>query len=98
MTMPRALVPAAFAAVLLRQFDAVAFDLIHRADMDTIGPDNFHTFLIDDLPTTVCVEPSSGHAQLRPLRGVLDGAVGHWGSTDSRPELPAAVRALRSQG
>ena len=36
---------AAFAAVLLRHLDAAAFDLIDRADVDTVGPDNFHMFL-----------------------------------------------------
>jgi hypothetical protein len=35
---------AAFAAVLLRQLDAAAFDLVDRADMDAIDPDDFHKF------------------------------------------------------
>jgi len=34
-----------FAAVLLRQLDAVAFDPVHRANVDTIGSDDFHMFL-----------------------------------------------------
>jgi hypothetical protein len=36
---------AAFSAVLLRQLDAIAFDPVDRADMDAIGPDDFHVFL-----------------------------------------------------
>jgi hypothetical protein len=33
---------ASLAAVLFSQLDAVAFNLINRANMDTIGPDYFH--------------------------------------------------------
>jgi hypothetical protein len=35
----------ALAAIPLRQLDAPAFDLVHRANMDPVGADHFHMFL-----------------------------------------------------
>jgi hypothetical protein len=36
---------ASFAAVFFGQFDAVAFNLINRTDMDPISADDFHMLL-----------------------------------------------------
>jgi len=36
---------AALSAVLLRQFDSAAFELVHGADVDAVGADYFHIFL-----------------------------------------------------
>jgi hypothetical protein len=33
---------ATFTAVLLSQLDAVPFDLVHGADVNAVGADNFH--------------------------------------------------------
>ena len=38
---------AALAAVLLGQLDAVTFDLVDRADMDTVGADGVHIGTVD---------------------------------------------------
>lgn len=63
---------AALAAVLLRQLDPAAFDLVHGADVDTVGADYFHMFL-DVGHVRIPYEPSqrTGSANVRPLSSTI---------------------------